>query len=130
MPNIPPGPKAILLNGIVVGEVRSTGNTDQDAEAVRAFLKEKGLHKEVTPFQAVFNQAIAFANTSAHIYEKNLRRGPRNGFYPAPFVVNATLSIELYLKALAQKHGKALRGHELVNCITHCQPRRISKSIK
>ena len=114
MPNIPPGPKAILLNGIVVGEVRSTGNTDQDAEAVRAFLKEKGLHKEVTPFQAVFNQAIAFANTSAHIYEKNLRRRPRNGFSPAPFVVNAAFSIELYLKALAQKHGKALRGHELV----------------
>ncbi len=37
MPNIPPGPKAILLSGIVVGEVRSTGNIDQDAEAVRAF---------------------------------------------------------------------------------------------
>ena len=114
MPNTPPGPKAILLNGIVVGEVQSTGNTDQDAEAVRAFLKEKGLHKEVTPFQAVFNQAIAFANTSAHVCEKNLRRTPRNGFSPVPFVVNAAFSIELYLKALAQKHGKALRGHELV----------------
>ena len=110
MPNTPPGPKAILLNGIVVGEVRSTGNTDQDAEAVRAFLKEKGQHKEVTPFQAVFNQAIAFANTSAHIYEKNLRRRPRNGFSTVPFVVNAAFSIELYLKALAQKHGKALRS--------------------
>ncbi len=116
MPNIPPVSKAILLNGIVIGEVPSTGNTDQDAETVRAFLKEKGLHKEVTPFQAVFNQAIAFANTSAQIYAKDFRRRPHNGISAAPFVVNAAFSIELYIKALAQKHGTSLRGrgHELV----------------
>ena len=114
MNNIPPGPKTVLLNGIVVGEVVSTGDIEQDTEAVRQFLKDKGLHKEITPFQAMFNQAVAFANTAAYLYERDLRRTPRKGFSAAPFVVNAAFSIELYMKALAAKHGVALRGHELV----------------
>lgn len=113
MPKIPPGPKTVLLNGIAVGEVVSTGDIDTDAETVRQFLKNKGLDKEVTSFQAMFNQALAFANTSAYLYERDLRRSPRKGFSAAPFVVNASFSIELYLKALAQRHGIALRGHEL-----------------
>jgi hypothetical protein len=114
MRKIPPGPKTVLLNGIVVGEVVSTGDTERDTETVRQFLKRKGLHKEVTLFQGMFNQAIAFANTSAYLYERDLRRPPRKGVSAAPFVVNAAFSIELYLKALAQKHGVSLRGHELL----------------
>lgn len=104
----------MLLNGIVVGEVISTGDTERDTETVRQFLKDKGLHKEVTLFQGMFNQAVAFANTSALLYERDLRRSPRKGVSVVPFVVNAAFSIELYLKALAQKHGVPLRGHELV----------------
>ena len=113
MIKIPPGPKKVLLNGIIVGEVVSTGDTDRDAEAVRQFLKSKGLHKEVSRYQAIYNQAVAFANTSAYLYERDLRRSPRKGVSVIPFVVNAAFGIELYLKALAQKHGTALRGHEL-----------------
>lgn len=114
MPRIPPGLKTILLNGIAVGEVISTGDTVKDAEAVRNFLKAKGLHKEVSLFQAMFNQALAFANTSAYLYDRDLRNVPRKGFSASPFVVNAAFSIELYLKALAQKHTVTLRGHELI----------------
>lgn len=114
MRKINPVPKTVLLNGIVVGEVLSIGDTEHDVEAVRQFLKSKGLHKEVSLFQAIFNQAFAFANTSAYLYERDLRCSPRKGVSVAPFVVNATFSIELYLKALAQKHGVSLRGHELV----------------
>jgi hypothetical protein len=113
MKTVPPGPKTILLNGIAVGEVTSTGDCERDVHAVREFLKSKGLHKEVSLFQAIFNQAIAFANTSAYLYERDLRRSPRKGVSATPFVVNAAFSIELYLKALAQKHGSKLRGHEL-----------------
>lgn len=111
---VPPGPKTVLLNGIVVGEVISTGDVEEDSEAIRQFLKDKGLHKETTLFQAMFNQAVAFANTSAYLYERDLRRRPRKGVSTVPFVVNAAFSIELYLKALAQKHGQSLKGHELV----------------
>ena len=109
-----PGPKTVLLNGIVVGEVVSTGDLEHDAEAVRQFLKSKGLHKEISLYQAIYNQAVAFANTSAYLYERDLRRSPRKGVSAVPFVVNAAFGIELYLKALAQKHGLALRGHELI----------------
>lgn len=114
MKAIPAGPKTILLNGIVVGEVNSTGDMERDAEAVRSFLKSKGLHKQTSLFQAMLTQAAAFANTSAYLYEKDLRRPPRKGFSAVAFVVNAAFSIELYLKALAQKHGVTLRGHGLV----------------
>lgn len=40
--------KEVILNGIVVGEVEATGNIERDLQAIRAFLKEKGLHKEVS----------------------------------------------------------------------------------
>ena len=42
MPKIPPGPKKILLNGVEVGEVMSTGDLDKDADSVIQFLKSKG----------------------------------------------------------------------------------------
>ena len=110
-----PRMKTVLLNGIAVGEVMSTGDLQRDAAATREFLKAKGLHKEVTDFQAMFNQAMAFANTSALLYERDLKRTPRKGVSIAPFVVNAAFSIELYLKALAVKHGlKPPKGHELL----------------
>ena len=114
MRNVPPGPKTVLLNGIVVGEVMSTGDTAQDAEAVRQFVRSKGLYEAPSLFQAIQSQAFAFANTSAHLYERDLRRSPRKGVSTVPFVVNSAFSIELYLKALAQKHGVTLRGHELL----------------
>lgn len=107
--------KTVILNGVAVGEVLSTGNTQGDIEATRQFLKDRGLYMETTLFQAVFNQALAFANTSALLYERDLRRQPRRGASLAPFVVNAAFSIELYLKALAEKHGsKSEKGHQLV----------------
>lgn len=114
MKQIPPGPKTVLLNGIAVGEVVSTGDFEHDMQAIRQFLKDKGLRKEVSLCQAMVNQAMAFANTSAYLYERDLRHSPRKGVSAAPFVVNAAFSIELYLKALAQKHGVTLKGHELV----------------
>lgn len=114
MNKLRPGPKTILLNGIAVGEVQSTGDVERDIEAVRRFLKDKGLHRETSLFQGMLNQAYAFANTSAYLYKSDLRRSPRNGASIVPFVVNAAFAVELYLKALAQKHGVALRGHELV----------------
>lgn len=57
---------------------------------------------------------MAFANTSAYLYERDLRRTPRKGVSIVPFVVNAAFGIELYFKALAQKHGVTLKGHELI----------------
>ena len=104
----------LYLNGIVVGEVAVTGDREKDIEAMRRFLKDKGLYKEITLVQAMFRQAVSFATTAAYLYECDLLKPPRNGFSMAPFVVNSALSIELYLKTLGQIHNKSLRGHELL----------------
>lgn len=74
-----PQMKTVMLNGIAVGEVVSTGDMERDVEVTRQFLKDKGLYREITPFQAMLNQAVAFANTSALLYERDLRRQPRKG---------------------------------------------------
>lgn len=113
MNKIPEGRKTIILNGILVGEYDSTGDTESDIEAVRQFLKDKGLQKETSPFIAALNQAISFSTASNYLYNRDLRLSPRNGASIAPFVVNAAFSIELYLKALSLKHGVALHGHVL-----------------
>jgi hypothetical protein len=114
MPKALSGRKTVLLNGVAVGEVISMGDPEKDAKAAQQLLKSKGLHKEPTPFQAIFSQAHSFANTSALLYVRDLKRHPRTGASIVPFVVNTAFAIELYLKALAQKHGVSLRGHELI----------------
>lgn len=49
---------------------------------------------------------------AAILYER-LTTAPPDAGATAPFVVNITFSLELYLKTLASRHGKALRSHEL-----------------
>jgi len=106
--------KTVFLNGIAVGDVDVGGDRDSEIQAIRTFLEERGLKKEVSRFTANFNAALAFANTAAHIYEQDLQRAPRKGPSIVPFVVNATFSIELYIKSLAERYGTRLTGHKLV----------------
>lgn len=106
--------KSILLNGIVVGEVVATGDLELDAKAAHEFLGKKGLLKERAPAEEIFSTAFAFANTSAYLHENGLKKQLSKGASIVPFVVNAAFAIELYFKALAQKHHVTLRGHELL----------------
>lgn len=92
--------KTLYVNGLIVGEVPATGDHDKDIEVMRQFLRDKGLHREVTKVQAMFRQAISFSTTAAHLYRQDLSKAPRNGLSIAPFVVNSAFSIELYLKTL------------------------------
>jgi hypothetical protein len=114
MAKISTGIKTIVLNGVAVGELQSTGDLEADASAIREFLKDKGLYKETTLVQAMFRQAVSFATTAAHLHKTDLLKSPRNVFSIVPFIVNSAFSIELYLKTLAQGHGKTLKGHELL----------------
>jgi len=106
--------KSILLNGIVVGEVPAMGDLKLDAKVAHEFLAKKGLLKERSPAGEIFSTAVAFANTSAHLYEHGLKKQPTKGASIIPFVVNSAFAIELYFKALAKKHNVTLRGHELL----------------
>lgn len=107
--------KEVILNGIVVGEVEATGNIERDLQAIRALLKEKGLHKEVSENDAMYGQANSFAETANNIYGKDLKHSPYKGSSSAPFVVNATFSIEIYLKTIHHAYGHKVRGHNLEN---------------
>jgi hypothetical protein len=84
-------------------------------KSLRQFLKNRGLYKEVTLIEAIFRHAVSFASTASYVYERDLKKAPRNGFGIAPFVVNAAFSIELYLKTLNQIHGNVVKGHSLLD---------------
>jgi HEPN domain-containing protein len=99
--------------GEIVGWVPNTGNAKVDAEASMELLKAKGLYQPVTKLQSMFRQAYSFCTTSSYLYKKDLTSQPHNYYSVAPFVVNAALAIELYLKTLSEIHGKKLWGHEL-----------------
>ena len=107
--------KKNLLNGIVVGEHDATGDNLEDAKAVKAILKEKGLYQETTTNDAMFNQENAFATVAKDLYKKDLRKSPIKGISISPFIVNAVFSIELYLKVIHNAYGNKIKGHHLTS---------------
>jgi hypothetical protein len=107
--------KEILFNGVLVGTHQSTGDYKKDAEYVHFFLKEIGLVQTVSLSDQIFRQANSFAKVANAIYDNDLKKSPYNGHSICPFVVNATFSIELYLKAIHDFYGRKIRGHHLAN---------------
>lgn len=63
--------------------------------------------------ESIFNQAFAFGSAAVDLHAKLQAPSQRDFRAATPFVVNAAFAIELYLKALAAKHGLTLRGHRL-----------------
>ena len=70
-----PPTKTIYLNGIIVGEVLATGDRDNDMEAMRQFLKDKGLHREVTKVQAMFRHGAVLLNDRCSPASNGLAQG-------------------------------------------------------
>lgn len=116
MARIPPGPKDLMVDGRIVGQYISTGDTELDVPIARAKLRELGYWSNELPlWMHIRQQAIYFQDTCALLWHTELNRPPpRRPFTLIPYVVNTALCIELYLKALALKYGKKLRGHELL----------------
>lgn len=112
-PNSPSPLKKIYLNGEFIGEIPAEANDLEDMRAGRELIRAKGLYKEITIEQSMYNQAVAFAKTSAELYERGLKNVPRDGNALVPWIVNSSFSIEIYLKALGKIFGVELRGHKL-----------------
>ena len=121
---IPPGPKDLMLNGKVVGQYISTGDTEKDVHIAQAKLRELGYNTPDLPlWMHIRQQALYFQDTCALLWHTELSRPPpRRPFTLIPYVVNTAFCIELYLKALALKHGKKLRGHELLELYSDLPP--------
>lgn len=116
MPRLTPGPKDLMVNGKIVGQYISTGDSELDVPIVRAKLRELDIESVELPlWMHIRQQAIYFQDTCALLLNLEIDRPPpRRPFALIPYVVNTAFCIELYLKALALKHGKELRGHELL----------------
>ncbi len=114
--------KKLYLDGEYVGEYVATGDLEKEREAAIALLREKGLYQVTTPEQAIFRQALSFATTASYLYQRDLTVVPRNGMSVAPFVVNATFALELYLKTLGLLHNTVLRGHDLLSLFDALPP--------
>jgi hypothetical protein len=107
-------PRKIFVDGQFIGEVPNTGDNQKDVEAMAALMRAKGVHRTVTPDQAIFRQAVSFATTASYLYKKDLAAWPRNPMSVVPFVVNSAFALELYLKTLSLLYGKEQRGHDLL----------------
>jgi hypothetical protein len=103
----------ILFNGAWVGSYEATDNEQKDASFIHDLLVGKGLIKEVPQYNQIHGQANAFAEVANAIYAKDLKVSPYKGSSAPPFVVNATFSVELYLKAVLNIYGVKAWGHDL-----------------
>jgi len=107
--------KDILVNGIVIGQYETTGDTKKDYEAALKIIKEKGLDREVTTNDSMFGLANSFAKVAQNIYDDAFKKSPFKGNFMGAFVVNGVFSIELYLKTIHNAYGNNVRGHHLSN---------------
>lgn len=108
-----PSLKPIYLNDRIVGEVPATGDVDLDMQTVVKFLEERGLFRETGRIASMLFQAYSFGKTARRIYDLYLCGLPANPIGVAPFVVNGSFALEIYIKTLAEIHGTTLRGHNL-----------------
>ncbi len=115
-------PRKLFVDGKFIGEVPNTGDTQKDVEAMSALMRAKGIHRTVTPDQAIFRQAVSFATTASYLFNKDLLGFPRNPMSLVPFVVNATFALELYLKTVSLLHGSEQRGHDLLELFDALPP--------
>lgn len=107
--------KDILVNGIVVGSYEATGDYSVDVKTAEKIIKEKGLYKEITDNDRMFSQANSFAGIANDIYKDSFSSSPYKVNNAAPFVVNASFSIEIYLKTIHNAYGNNIKGHHLAN---------------
>ena len=107
--------KSLKLNGVIVGEYLGSDDPDEDIEAARDILRAKGLYNPPSLVSAMLGQANSFAYMANACYSEFRNRGPDKPVVVSPFVVNAALSVELYLKTLhVVASGASVRAHKLV----------------
>jgi len=106
--------KDILMNNKVVGQIDPTGDRDKDLAAAEKLLREKGLWGKPDLCDSMFNQAFSFSSIARKINHDGLNQLTRDPISITPFIVNATFSVEVYLKSIHMLYGAKIRGHQLV----------------
>ena len=107
--------KTTRVTGGLLCDYEAHEDIDEQIAEARKILEANGPRPKISRFHAGRNMAVAFANTAAFLYERDLKTmPPSRSFSIVPFVVNATFAMELFLKALHEKYGSAKRGHKLL----------------
>ena len=109
----PKGMKTVMCDNKPIGYIKDVKDPKEAAKLAEDLIKSKGLWREISKSESIYNQAQSFSNTSACLYRKDLKSLPRNPQSITPFVVNATFSAEMYLKCLQEVHGKITESHVL-----------------
>jgi hypothetical protein len=109
----PKGMKTVMCDNKPIGYVKDVADLQEAAKLAKDLMKSKGLWRDIPKSESIYNQAQSFANTSAYLYEKDLKSLPRNPQSICPFVVNAAFSAEMYLKCLQEIHGEVAESHVL-----------------
>jgi hypothetical protein len=109
----PKGMKTVMCDNKPMGYVKDVNDPKEALKLAKDLIKSKGLWREISKSESIYNQAQSFANTSAYLYEKDLKSLPRNPQSITPFVVNAAFSAEMYLKCLQEVHGQITESHVL-----------------
>ncbi len=97
--------KVLNKAGEVTGTVAES--IVKNPKALRAFIEaEYPNAKQKEQFELTLHQANNFANVAAQIFHKHLNKkiNEIDPSYLAPFIVNSTFSLELFLKTLHQSH--------------------------
>jgi len=105
--------KTVMCDNKPVGYVKDVSDPKETIRLAQELIKSKGLSREISKSESIYNQAQSFANTAAYLYEKDLKSLPRNPQSITPFVVNAAFSAEMYLKCLQEVHGQITESHVL-----------------
>ena len=121
------------------GEVTRTvpKNIVKDPIAMKAFIDaEYPNRSSKKQFELTFHQANNFAKVAAQIFHAHLNRSISDidPCYMAPFIVNSTFSLELFLKTLHQSHktksyGEVADKHNLKN-LYFSLPGKIQNKLK
>ena len=111
--NPPKGMKTVMYDNKPIGYVKDIPDQEEAARLAKELLQKKGLWRDISKPEMIYRQAQSFANTAAHIYEKDLKSLPRSHLGICPFVVNAAFSAEMYLKCIQQIHGEVTEAHVL-----------------
>jgi len=106
---------AVHSGNTLVGHFIGTGDDRADMEECARVLREAGLEQPKPSIaQCIRDQARAFANVATDLAMKIMELRGQSRDCVAPFLVNAAFALELFLKSLAQQHGKEMRGHSLL----------------
>jgi hypothetical protein len=111
--NPPKGMKTVICGNKPIGYVKDLADLQEAAKLAHELMKSTGLSRDMPKSESIYNQAQSFANTSAYLYEKDLKSLPKKPQSICPFIVNAAFSAEMYLKCLQEIHGKVTESHVL-----------------